>query len=54
MERDGKENIETYDQVLVSVGRRPNTDKMGVNTTGIKVDKQGFISVDKYQKNKCR
>ena len=50
MERDGKENIETYDQVLVSVGRRPNTDKMGVNKTGIKVDKQGFISVDKYQK----
>jgi dihydrolipoamide dehydrogenase len=50
MECDGKENLETYDQVLVSVGRRPNTDKMGVNTTGIKVDKQGFISVDKYQK----
>jgi dihydrolipoamide dehydrogenase len=50
MERDGKENIETYDQVLVSVGRKPNTDKMGVNTTSIKVDNQGFISVDKYQK----
>jgi len=50
MEQNGVETTEKYDQVLVSVGRKPNTNKMGVNKTGIKIDEQGFISVDKHQK----
>ena len=50
MEKDGKEVSKNYEQVLVSVGRKPNTNKMGIDTTSIKVDDHGFISVDKYQK----
>ena len=50
MEKDGKEFSKNYEQVLVSVGRKPNTNKMGIDTTSIKVDDHGFISVDKYQK----
>ena len=50
MEKEGKKVSKNYEQVLVSVGRKPNTNKMGIDTTSIKVDDHGFISVDKYQK----
>jgi len=32
--------------LLVAVGRRPNTDDLGLEKTGIKVDSRGFIPVD--------
>ena len=35
-----------YDRVLVSVGRRPNTDNLGLERTGVQVDRRGFITVD--------
>ncbi len=54
MEKDGEEVIKQYEQVLVSVGRKPNTEKMGVDKTNIKVNAQGFISVDKYQKTSVK
>ena len=50
MEKDGSSITEKFDQVLVSVGRKPNTNKLGLENTKIKVDDFGFISVDKYQK----
>ena len=54
MEKDGKEVSKDYEQVLVSVGRKPNTTKMGIDKTNIKVDDHGFISVDKYQKTSVK
>ena len=54
MEKDGKEVSKNYEQVLVSVGRKPNTTKMGIDKTNIKVDDHGFISVDKYQKTSVK
>jgi dihydrolipoamide dehydrogenase len=35
-----------FERVLVSVGRRPNGDRIGAESAGINVDDQGFISVD--------
>ncbi|MCH8853500.1 MAG: NAD(P)/FAD-dependent oxidoreductase, partial [Planctomycetes bacterium] len=35
-----------FDRVLVSVGRRPNTDGLGLEHTSVKVNEQGFIEVD--------
>ncbi len=32
--------------VLVSVGRRPNTDRLGLENIGVKPDNRGFIEVD--------
>ena len=32
--------------LLLAVGRRPNTDDLGLQKTGIEVDKRGFIPVD--------
>jgi len=54
MEKNGEEVTKQYEQVLVSVGRKPNTEKMGVDKTNIKVDEQGFISVDKFQKTSVK
>ena len=37
---------ETYDYVLVSIGRRPNSKIDGLDTTRVKVDAKGFIETD--------
>lgn len=35
-----------FDKVLVSVGRRPNTDSLRLDQAGIELDDHGFIKVD--------
>jgi dihydrolipoamide dehydrogenase len=35
-----------FDNVLVSVGRRPNSEGLGLENTKVEVDEQGFIRVD--------
>ncbi len=44
---DGKEAAFDADKVLITVGRRPNSDQIGLQATGVKTDTQGFIQVDK-------
>jgi dihydrolipoamide dehydrogenase len=47
----GKEPApETFDRVLVAVGRRPNGDRIGAEAAGVRVDDRGFIEVDKQQR----
>ena len=41
----GGEGLEV-DAVIVSVGRRPNTDDLGLDGTGVALDERGFIEVD--------
>ncbi len=36
----------TFDRVLVSVGRRPNTAGLNLEKAGLKTDERGFINVD--------
>ena len=45
---DGKTGDErlVVDQVVVSVGRQPRTDGIGLEAAGVKVDERGFIAVD--------
>ena len=40
---------ETFDAVLVAVGRRPNGLKIGVDKAGVNVDEMGFINVNQQQ-----
>jgi dihydrolipoamide dehydrogenase len=42
----GVERTEEYDRVLVSVGRKPNTDQIGLEKTKVVVNDRGFIEVD--------
>jgi dihydrolipoamide dehydrogenase len=37
---------ETFDAVLVAVGRRPNGDRIGAEAAGLRVDAHGFVPVD--------
>ena len=41
---------DTFDRVLVAVGRRPNGNLVSAGDAGINVDEQGFIPVDKQQR----
>jgi dihydrolipoamide dehydrogenase len=43
---DGKEIEVPADKVMVVVGRRPNSDQIGLNLTGVKTDQAGFIQVN--------
>lgn len=48
---DGQvEKTERFDRVLVAVGRRPNSQNLGLENTHIKVDDRGFIQVDDRQR----
>ncbi|RME01456.1 MAG: FAD-binding protein, partial [Calditrichaeota bacterium] len=38
------------EQVLMAVGRTPNTQNMGLEAVGVELDKGGFIVVDEYLK----
>jgi dihydrolipoamide dehydrogenase len=38
---------ETFDHVLIAVGRRPNGHAVGASEAGVNVDDRGFISVDR-------
>ncbi len=37
-----------YDQVLVAIGRTPNTEGLGLKEAGVAIDEQGFIDTDDY------
>ena len=43
---DVKEREKVFDKVLVSVGRRPNSEIPGLDKTGVKVGQRGFIQVN--------
>jgi dihydrolipoamide dehydrogenase len=37
---------EAYDRILLSIGRRPNTEDLGLEATAIELDERGFVKVD--------
>lgn len=45
-EADGKENTITADYVMVTVGRRPNTDDLGLEQAGVQIGDRGLVAVD--------
>jgi dihydrolipoamide dehydrogenase len=49
MEFNGQKLEELYDRVLVSVGRVPNCEDMGLENTKIQRDDKGFIKVNNHQ-----
>lgn len=42
----GKTSHQEYEKVLVSVGRKPNSDHIGLEHTKVKIDEGGFVKVD--------
>jgi len=48
--KGGASSTITADVVLVATGRRPYTDKLGLQEMGVEVDKRGFVKVDEHLK----
>lgn len=49
MEKGGEQTTELYDRVLVSVGRSPAGDDLGLENTRVSLDDRGFVEVDAHQ-----
>jgi len=46
----GQDRTENFDRVLVSIGRRPNSDGLGIEKTKAIIDERGFIRVDSQRR----
>ena len=42
----GAEQKAVFDKLIISIGRVPNTDGLGGDTIGLKLDERGFVAVD--------
>ncbi|MXO60052.1 glutathione-disulfide reductase [Altererythrobacter salegens] len=49
----GETNPVKVDQVLIAVGRAPNTEGLGLESAGVDLGKHGEIKVDEYNKTSC-
>ncbi len=41
---------QSFDRVLISVGRRPNSQDIGLESTRVQLDERGFVQVDEQQR----
>jgi dihydrolipoamide dehydrogenase len=46
----GETSTDTFDKILVSVGRTPNGKQIGADAAGVAVDERGFVAVDDQQR----
>jgi dihydrolipoamide dehydrogenase len=46
----GKSQSATFDRLIVAIGRIPNTNGLGADAVGLKLDERGFVAVD----HECR
>ncbi len=49
-EGDSAPATDTFDKVLLSIGRSPNGKTLSAENAGVEVDERGFIKVDKQQR----
>lgn len=52
--KDLKETELTFDKVLVSVGRKPNSENIGLENTDVQIDEKGFIKIDEQRRTSNR
>ena len=45
---------DSYDKVLIAVGRKPNSHLLNLKVTDIEIDDKGFIKVDMYQRTTAK
>jgi len=48
IDHEGREVEKTYAQVLVAIGRRPNTDDLGLETIKAEVNNRGIIATNEF------
>ena len=45
---NGKDEVMEFDKLLIAVGRKPNTEKCGLENTAVELDR-GFVKVNQFQ-----
>ena len=45
--KDDETENRLFDRVLVSIGRRPHTDDLGLDAAGVRVQDDGFVKIDR-------
>jgi dihydrolipoamide dehydrogenase len=50
LEGEGVESPQTFDRVLVAVGRFPNSKNVGLENTKVELDERGFVTCDRNQR----
>jgi len=50
LEGEIEQSNQTFDRVLVAMGRRPNSDDIGLEKTKVRIDERGFVTVDEQQR----
>lgn len=45
-DQNGNHTTDRFDRVLVSIGRRPNSEDLGLENTRVEVNERGFVNVD--------
>lgn len=48
--KQAPDSAQTFDKVLVSVGRKPNTEGLGLEKTSVEIDDGGFIVTDEQRR----
>lgn len=48
--KGGDRRDRQFNRVLTAVGRRPNSENLGLENTGVELDEKGFIKVDAQQR----
>ena len=46
MEGEAGQSTLTFDRVMISIGRRPNSEDLGLENTKVEVDDRGFVKVN--------
>ena len=49
-DKKGEQSNRRFEKVLIAIGRRPNTESLGLENTAVELDKKGFVVVDGQQR----
>ncbi len=50
LEGEADKSDQTFDRVLIAVGRKPNTNNIGLEKTKVKLNEEGFVVVDEQRR----
>ncbi len=45
-DKNGEKSQQVFDKVLMTIGRRPNSENLGLENTAVHVNEKGFIEID--------
>ena len=52
LEGESKKREQSFERILIAIGRQPNSEGLGLETTKVKLDERGFVVVDERQRTK--